>query len=561
MIKIRNNNIILYFFLIITLILQIIFMFKNVVFFNYVFINNYIHLFLTVPITLWGYSLIYRITDKKVRYYSFLYVLLLLFWLIAKFCALILPVSIENLIFWYLYYIPLLFNVYLLYEMLRYSSDKLNYKTNYFILIITIILILSVLTNNYHNNVFIIDINYLDKYTYGYIYSIIVIWLIILGILILNYAFRIYKNRNKAPLLFVFLVFILYFIYNRAYVFRINLIFRSDFTITTIIFMVYLLEVFIRINLIPGKYYYSSFFKMENSNLSVIDNDFNLILSTNNLNSLNEEVLKSINPNLKSQEIILDNKDIVYKIDKIDGGYSISIRDLSLINNLIKQINNKTSIINRQNNILLIEEELSKKHFINKVSTELKNKVDNILLKKIDGINYFTEMISGLPVSVYQDYRLLSYIKIYIGYCKNKSSLILKEVNNQKITGDDFSIILHNTIQDSFSAGINGQIFVNVSDYIDMKYVQLFFDVIQFLLEKCIRFNKTSLFIRIDKKDDFYTYYSIIDTYDEKGNFIFEFNDALKNNIKDLNFNCHLAYDDTNILITIKSKEEVIENG
>ena len=80
---------------------------------------------------------------------------------------------------------------------------------------------------------------------------------------------------------------------------------------------------------------------MENSNLSVIDNDFNLILSTNNLNSLNEEVLKSINPNLKSQEIILDNKDIVYKIDKIDGGYSISIRDLSLINNLIKQINNK----------------------------------------------------------------------------------------------------------------------------------------------------------------------------------------------------------------------------
>ena len=556
MIKTRRNNIISYIFFILMILLQIIFLFKQNIFVNFPFVINNLHLYLTIPITLWGYSLFYRITDKKIKYLSLIYTILIIIWLFIKFGRDRRVDDSISLFLWYLYYIPLLINIYLLYEILRYSNNlRLKTSFNYYVLALTIILIMIVITNSHHFLVFKFkDINIQNDYTYGFMYKVIVIWIIFVGSLILYHAFRIYKNRNKIPLLFIFLIFLLYFVYNRGYVYRLPFLFTGDFPITTIIFMVYLLEICIRINLIPGKYYYTGVFKMGNLDLSIIDDKNNIIFNTPNSTVLNDEFFNSLNKNVKTQEFSLSNKSIIFKVNKIDGGYSVYTKNVQTINELMSQINDKSLIINRQNNILSIEEELSKKYLGEKVSDKLKNIVDQVIFKKLDNINYFTEMITGSLNSKYQDYRLLSYIKIYVGYCKNKSTLLLKEVNKEYIASDDFSIILHNTIQDSFSAGIQGQIFVNIEEEINMKHVQLFFDITQFILKKCIRFSETNVFIRIDKENNNYTYYSIIDTYDKKGNFIFKFDNSIVNSINNLDGNYNFLLEDNNVLMSVKVK-------
>ena len=118
MIKTRRNNIISYIFFILLILLQIIFLFKQNIFVNFPFVINNLHLYLTIPITLWGYSLFYRITDKKIKYLSLIYTILIIIWLFIKFGRDRRVDDSISLFLWYLYYIPLLINIYFLYEIL-----------------------------------------------------------------------------------------------------------------------------------------------------------------------------------------------------------------------------------------------------------------------------------------------------------------------------------------------------------------------------------------------------------------------------------------------------------
>ncbi|NLC96052.1 MAG: hypothetical protein GX675_00565 [Erysipelotrichaceae bacterium] len=556
MINIRNNKLALILFFVIVLILQIFLIFKLEVLNNIIFVTNLVHLHMILPLTLWGYSLYYRITDLKIRRLSMVFVLLLILWMILKFYKGITDNYEHIEILWYLFYLPMLMNLYIYNKMLVYSyNNNPNKIIDKVLLLITCLLILLVLTNRNHNIVFIFsDVTKPSIYTYNFGYNLIVIWMVFLSVLSIINMFKIYKNRKKYSLIYILIFFILIFIHNRYYVLRIPRIFSSDFSLMYTIVFIYLLEASIRLNILPGNYYYNEVFNIPNLNLFIVDNNFNIKYQPTGNNTIPHDVFKNIKKDIISQEIYSkNNKDIMYKVDKIDGGFSIKIIDVFVINKLMKEVNTKSIVINRQNKILTIEQDLKRKITKQKISSNIKNKVDEVLIKKIDLINEYTDLIYGEDLSLQQDYLLLAYIKIFVGYCKNKASLILKGMKNKYISSDDFSIIMHNIIQDSYTAKIEGQVFVTINNDIDINNVHSIFDITNNILEKCTRFSKSNLFLKISENKQYYTYDVIIDVYDINGIFIFK----LANIIQNIKVSTKkISYDDSSILINLSFKKE-----
>ena len=122
-------------------------------------------------ISYWITKLDYKLFDEKLKKYILSIAYLLLFF------ALVFSVKMykDINILWYLYYIPLLYMPTLYYFSSRYISNKENKKVNIVVFSIATILLLFVLTNNYHGLVF--KFNFSDgskKYNHNIIYFIIV---------------------------------------------------------------------------------------------------------------------------------------------------------------------------------------------------------------------------------------------------------------------------------------------------------------------------------------------------------------------------------------------------
>ena len=127
--------------------------------------------------------LYYRLYDKKLRNNIIKIGILLIFWMLTRIIKALIIDENSEIFFWYLYYIPMIMVPYLYYKSANYLLDRKK-KYNIIALIISIMLIIMVLTNNYHLWVFTIEENFstTGKYTHNIGYHIICVWIFYLFI-------------------------------------------------------------------------------------------------------------------------------------------------------------------------------------------------------------------------------------------------------------------------------------------------------------------------------------------------------------------------------------------
>ena len=130
-------------------------------------------------------------------------------------------------------------------------------------------------------------------------------WLIVLGLYSLFNIFYFYRNRKKNQLLLLVSVFVLMLLYNTGYIVRVPGIFKSDFSLFTTIFMIYIFEVSIRMNVIPGNFYYDSIFNVTFSNMVIVDKNLKIKYLDKNLDKVPHTLFEKIDKSKNKQEIIL----------------------------------------------------------------------------------------------------------------------------------------------------------------------------------------------------------------------------------------------------------------
>ena len=166
---------------------------------------KFISLLFAIFFTFWTVRVYYKLYDGKTRRYFLIIGLLMIFWMLIRIIkGVALEAKVER-VCWYLYYLPLIFIPALFNICTSSLKDKMNNKREIFIYLLSTILFLLVLTNDYHELVFKfnIDLEHHDNYKHYVGYYLIFAWILyLLGDSMISLAINRFKLKKDLKMLF-----------------------------------------------------------------------------------------------------------------------------------------------------------------------------------------------------------------------------------------------------------------------------------------------------------------------------------------------------------------------
>lgn len=332
---------------------------------------------------------------------------------------------------WYMYYIPLLFIPlvsYLIADCLGEMSKEKRVRRNYGMFVISAVLFLFVITNNYHQLVFEFwgGINE-SYYSYNVVYYLILIWVVFLFFMTLYKVISKYvyvKKIYHIVLTLVPLIVLLIYVLLAVMGFRLSL--RKFITIPNIfcVCVIWFWETCLQTGLIRSNYKYDRLFEKTSTPAEITDERGRKIYSVGNVEGLSfSKTGESATGNLTSDGRIV-------RASKIKGGFIYWIEDLSDIVKIEEELRDLREHLSEEHEILVAEKELKEEEL--KLVT--RNKIYDMIHEKVYPQLCRIESLIGFLESK-PDKRLLAALCILTAYIKRVSNmLILAE------SGDDLDI-------------------------------------------------------------------------------------------------------------------------
>ncbi|HPY98147.1 MAG TPA: histidine kinase N-terminal 7TM domain-containing protein [Clostridia bacterium] len=268
------------------------------VFFTYM--RTVIHVGLLVA---WAMSVYYRIIHKQVRRYLISIGGLMIFWLLIKTLKYYFVYDVDSTrMLWYAYYIPLLLiptmGVLVALSLGKPENYRLPKWTNYFF-ICAVILVLLVLTNDFHNLVFIFpkgETGSDKNAAFNIIFLVVMAWVNLVGtvaIILIILKCRIPKSRAVLWLPLVSLS--LTILYGILYLIKWApvRVFLNDPTVTICMLFIVVLESCIKSGLIQANTLYGKLFYASSIGMQITDSNFDVLYTSESAKSFNIKTLKA----------------------------------------------------------------------------------------------------------------------------------------------------------------------------------------------------------------------------------------------------------------------------
>ena len=438
------------------------------------------------------FNSIIKIIDKKTKIYFIILFCLFAFWLGIKIFDKVSGFNDGNDYTWYLLYIPLLFipTMWFITNNQIYIKNKTYKKVMAIISIsISLLLFLLVLTNNFHQLVFIfpdyVTGNHVGDYKYniGYFVIYAFIFIEILTTIVLFYVFSLKKTTIKQKILpsIVILLVIVYSILYMATDIFIPYLF--DMTLVYTILGTILVYVSLKCGLVKNSGAYFEFFETCNVPLAIVNE---------------KQDIEYQNAQYRKQKA---NSNMLLEKQKLNSGTLLVLNDVEKLKSLQKELkteNEKLEYINKilENKKEVLQKEKQIKHhalLLDKVEKQIKNKK-----------NVFEELLNNLPETITtenkkQTKETLDEIKCIVGYLKRKTSLILLSEQKQKITKDELKLLFNESFNDLKWLNINAGIGLDEC-FIPVSMAGKFYDIYNELLTK-IKKENLDMWLTIKKRD------------------------------------------------------------
>lgn len=484
--------------------------------------------------TFWTVRLYYKLYEKTTRKYILSIGILIIFLMFIRMSKGIVETSLLKRMCWYLYYVSLIFIPTLYYICSKSLLNKMNKKEKIIIYVISSILLLLVLTNDYHEIVFKFNngLELYDDYKHQIGYYLISIWIFYLfGGGMISLAVNRLKIKKDIKAFLPLLVLLLGILYTILYVIDINGIREINMSVVNSILICIGIELAFYLNLIPNNRKYINTLENSNLNIIVVSLDGKTIYTTKIFNKIPIKIQKDIKNN-KVKEYYKD-KNIIYDIKKNKDSYIILKKDMTELYRLKDEISKRQKeLLELQKNIKL-EEKTKKELYEITLRKEVVNKVESKLKEK----RQEAKKILQKEVVEEED---LEKIKRIIIYSKKKSSIIISELNNETYNEENIKILLNELIKSMSSLNISGLVKVENKIVISSNTMSRIYDVIYELLENL---KNVVVMIYITRKEKQIYIKSVISTKMKlKDKLKIDSNIKIKENIYDK---------DTEILFTI----------
>ena len=438
------------------------------------------------------FNSIIKIIDKKTKIYFIISFCLFAFWLGIKIFDKVSAFNDDNDYTWYLLYIPLLFipTMWFITNNQIYIKSKKYKKVMAIIsLSISLVLFLLVLTNDFHQFVFIFPDDVTGthmgdyKYNIGYFIIYAFIFVEILITIMLFYTFSIKKTTIKQKIL-PSIVILLVLVYSILYVVtEIPIPYLSDMTLVYTVLGTLLVYVLLKCGLVKNSGAYFEYFETCNVPLAIV----------------NEKAdIEYQNTRYKEQKA---SKNMLLQKQKLNSGTLLVLEDVgklkSLQNNLKKEIEEleySNKILEKNKEILQKEKQI-KQHtlLLDKIEKQIKNK--RFVLE---------QLLNNLPAKITKENKnqtkeILNEIKLVVGYLKRKASLILFAEQKNEISKDELRLLFNESFNDLKWLKINAGIGLDEKP-IPVSIANKFYDIYNELLTK-IKKENLDIWLTIKKRD------------------------------------------------------------
>lgn len=454
--------------------------------------NVFIYCLVAVVLSVVMFGAIIKTIDKKTKICFIILFCLFAFWLGIKIFDKVAAFNDNNDYTWYLLYIPLLFipAMWFITNNQIYIKNKTYKKVVAIIsLAISLLLFMLVLTNDFHEFVFVFPEGSTGshpsdyRYNFGYFIIYAFIFVEILTTIVLFYVFSVKKTTIKQKIL-PSVVILLVLVYSILYVvIDIPVPYLSDMTLVYTILGTVLVYISLKCGLVKNSGAYFEFFETCNVPLAIVNE---------------KQDIEYQNKQYRKQKA---NSNMLLEKQKLNSGTLLVLDDVEKLKSLQKELkteNEKLEFINKileNKKEILQKEKQIKQHalLLDKVEKQIKNK-KNVLEK----------LLNNLPETIIDENKnqtkeTLNEIKIIVGYLKRKTSLILLAEQKQEITKDELKLLFNESFNDLKWLNINGGIGLDEKP-IPISIANKFYDIYNELLTK-IKKENLDMWLTIKKRD------------------------------------------------------------
>ena len=291
---------------------------------------------------------------------------MLLFWMAIRIIKLLLPYGAWERLFWYLFYVPLISLPVLLFRIGLISTRR---ETNSrwrivgrIISIIAVILVLLVLTNDFHQMAFRFyrgaeGANYDLYYTYGWVYYTVFILSLVL---IFAFVFGTTRKRAESPMRqsMPFIVLLCgAVVYFGGYALKIPFFQQSEFSVVFGMLTLLFLEMSFRTRLIPNNILLGALLRNAPIDLQILSDSAEMQYRTSHAAELPARIDREIEQQTavvkKPYKLSLAGEESVrYDAIRIKGGYVVFTKPLEAVIRLRTALVEQSQKLERQNRLL-----------------------------------------------------------------------------------------------------------------------------------------------------------------------------------------------------------------
>lgn len=380
----------------------------------------------------WGVSLQGRIMQNWQRRYMVAIAVCMVFWFLVRTLKFhFIPNEAPDVIrvLWYCYYIPML----LIPMLALFSAVSLGKPEHYrpprflhLLWIPTVLLILTVLTNDLHQTVFAFPQEYPiwtdSHYSYGPMYAVVMLWILLCAALAMGIIFRKCRLPRSKKILWLPLVpFCLIIIYALLYITAFPVIkpFFGDMTAVSCLLIALVFESCIQCGLIQSNTGYEELFMVSRLGAQIADQANQVCLASSKAKELTDQQRKSA----EAHPVSVDKATLI-KSKPIHFGHVLWQEDVSELTEAIEQVEENNQEFAERNRIR--RETLDARKKI--LTLQEKNRANDLLHRETAGqIDLIHRLLAQYDTETdeQENRKLLAGAAVVGAYIKRYGNLLL----------------------------------------------------------------------------------------------------------------------------------------
>ncbi|MDD6799780.1 MAG: histidine kinase N-terminal 7TM domain-containing protein [Firmicutes bacterium] len=454
--------------------------------------------------TAWGISVYTRIVQVKIRRYLSIEAVLMVAWQSLRTVKYLFSSDYNTSRYlWYMYYLPMLFipmfSVFIALSIGKPEEHKLAGQA-YLLYIPTAILLLMVLTNDFHQLVFVFKSSeWTDhNYSYGFCYWIIIGWAIfcaLTAIILFFVKCRIPKTRKILWTPFIPLAAAI--TYCILYLLRIEwlIFFAADITSFLCLTFTAIFESCLRCGLIQSNTGYDALFPVSSLRAFITDTDYNICYSSSESADLPVGTMRAT-----EREPVRLNRNTLLKGHPIRAGHVIWQEDVAELADTLEQLDENNKAIAASNEVERENYQINRRIATLHERNRLYDLINTQTTRSYELLKVILDDYENCREDEEAVRKILSKTAVIGAYIKRRGNLILLSENETALPIKELKLCLNESIQNLELLGIKCEYTIRTTSSLPIAGIIRIYDLFEKIVESGID-SLIGLWIHISERD------------------------------------------------------------